>query len=128
MPSQDQTTRVACGPAPGQSLAFRNKLQSRLDHGSHAEGSAVGGLSFRTGDLAVYLDGELYITGRIKQRQAGSSRVPGRVFGRQALGRVAELACQVPRPVLRRERDGLLPTEGCDALVIVGEERPIVGE
>jgi acyl-CoA synthetase (AMP-forming)/AMP-acid ligase II len=65
MPSQDQTTRVARGPAPDQSLAFRNKLQSRLDHGSHAEGSAVGGLWFRTGDLAVYLDGELYITGRI---------------------------------------------------------------
>jgi acyl-CoA synthetase (AMP-forming)/AMP-acid ligase II len=47
-------------------LAFRNKLQSRLEQGSHAEGSAVGGSWFRTGDLGVYLDGELYITGRIK--------------------------------------------------------------
>jgi acyl-CoA synthetase (AMP-forming)/AMP-acid ligase II len=47
-------------------LAFRNKLQLRLQHGSHAEGSAVGGLWLRTGDLGVYLDGELYITGRIK--------------------------------------------------------------
>ena len=34
--------------------------------GSHAEGSAVGGTWLRTGDLGVYLDGELYITGRIK--------------------------------------------------------------
>jgi acyl-CoA synthetase (AMP-forming)/AMP-acid ligase II len=47
-------------------LAFRNKLQSTLEHGSHAEGSAAGGLWFRTGDLGVYLDGELYITGRVK--------------------------------------------------------------
>jgi acyl-CoA synthetase (AMP-forming)/AMP-acid ligase II len=47
-------------------LAFRNKLQSRLQTGSHAEGSAVGGSWFRTGDLGVYLDDELYIVGRIK--------------------------------------------------------------
>jgi acyl-CoA synthetase (AMP-forming)/AMP-acid ligase II len=47
-------------------LAFGNKLQLRLERGSHAEGSAVGGLWYRTGDLGVHLDGELYITGRIK--------------------------------------------------------------
>lgn len=47
-------------------LAFRNKLQSRLHIDSHAEGSAVGGTWFRTGDLGVYLDGQLYIIGRIK--------------------------------------------------------------
>ncbi|MDT5392022.1 MAG: hypothetical protein QOE04_5663, partial [Mycobacterium sp.] len=47
-------------------LVFRNKLQSRLERGSHAEGSAVSGFWLRTGDLGVYLDGELYITGRIK--------------------------------------------------------------
>ena len=33
--------------------------------GSHAEGSAVKGAWLRTGDLGVYLDGELYVTGRI---------------------------------------------------------------
>jgi acyl-CoA synthetase (AMP-forming)/AMP-acid ligase II len=47
-------------------LVFRNKLQSQLEHGSHAEGSAVSGFWLRTGDLGVYLNGELYITGRIK--------------------------------------------------------------
>ena len=47
-------------------LAFRNKLQSRLQVGSHAEGSAVGGTWFRTGDLGVYRDGELYVVGRVK--------------------------------------------------------------
>jgi acyl-CoA synthetase (AMP-forming)/AMP-acid ligase II len=47
-------------------LVFKNKLQSRLQNGSHADGSAASGLWLRTGDLGVYLDGELYITGRIK--------------------------------------------------------------
>lgn len=47
-------------------LTFRNKVQSRLLHGSHAEGSPESALWMRTGDLGVYLDGELYITGRIK--------------------------------------------------------------
>ncbi|HEU4360887.1 MAG TPA: fatty acyl-AMP ligase [Mycobacterium sp.] len=47
-------------------LTFGNKLQSRLEVGSHAEGSAVGGAWLRTGDLGMYLDGELYIVGRSK--------------------------------------------------------------
>ena len=46
--------------------AFENKLQSRLETGSHAEGSAVGGAWFATGDLGMYLRGELYIVGRRK--------------------------------------------------------------
>jgi fatty-acyl-CoA synthase len=46
-------------------LTFGTKLQSRLTPGSHAEGSPIGGMWLRTGDLGVYLDGELYITGRI---------------------------------------------------------------
>jgi acyl-CoA synthetase (AMP-forming)/AMP-acid ligase II len=45
---------------------FRNKLQSRLDHGSHAEGAPDNGCWLATGDLGVYVDGELYLTGRIK--------------------------------------------------------------
>ena len=47
-------------------LTFQNKLQSRLQYHSHAEGSAESGLWLRTGDLGVYHDGQLYITGRIK--------------------------------------------------------------
>jgi len=45
---------------------FRNKLQSRLEYGSHAKGSPAAGQWLRTGDLGVYLNEELYITGRIK--------------------------------------------------------------
>lgn len=47
-------------------LAFHNKLQSRLHAGSHAEGAPEGGTWFKTGDLGMYLDGDLYIVGRIK--------------------------------------------------------------
>ena len=47
-------------------LTFQNKLQSRLQYHSHAEGSAESGLWLRTGDLGVYHDGQLYITGRVK--------------------------------------------------------------
>src|ERR1700752_1203344 len=45
-------------------LTFGAELESRLAEGSHAEGSPSGGTWLRTGDLGVYLEGELYITGR----------------------------------------------------------------
>lgn len=45
---------------------FGNKLRARLPLGSHAEGASAEAKWLRTGDLGVYLDGELYITGRIK--------------------------------------------------------------
>ncbi len=45
---------------------FGNKLQSRLDDGSHAEGAPDNSAWLATGDLGVYLDGELYLTGRKK--------------------------------------------------------------
>ena len=52
---EDETRRV-----------FGNKLQSRLEDGSHAEGAPDNGCWLATGDLGVYVDGELYLTGRIK--------------------------------------------------------------
>ncbi|MBX7431606.1 AMP-binding protein [Mycobacterium sp. Y57] len=54
------------GRAGETELTFQNKLQSRLLRHSHAEGAAEGAHWLRTGDLGVYLDGRLYITGRIK--------------------------------------------------------------
>lgn len=47
-------------------LTFVNKLQTRQETGSHAEGCAEGAHWLRTGDLGVYIDGQLHITGRIK--------------------------------------------------------------
>ncbi|WP_029112391.1 fatty acyl-AMP ligase [Mycobacterium sp. URHB0044] len=43
---------------------FGATLRSRLEVGSHADGSPEGATWLRTGDLGVYLDGELYVTGR----------------------------------------------------------------
>ena len=45
---EDETRRV-----------FGNKLQSRLEVGSHAEGAPDNGCWLATGDLGVYVDGEL---------------------------------------------------------------------
>jgi acyl-CoA synthetase (AMP-forming)/AMP-acid ligase II len=45
---------------------FGNKLQSRLEHGSRAEGAPDNGCWLATGDLGVYVDGQLYLTGRLK--------------------------------------------------------------
>ncbi len=45
---------------------FGNKLQSRLEYASHAEGAPDTGCWLATGDHGVYIDGELYLTGRIK--------------------------------------------------------------
>src|SRR6185436_13516446 len=44
---------------------FGAALTARLAVGSHADGAAVGAAWLRTGDLGVYLDGELYVTGRV---------------------------------------------------------------
>ncbi len=46
-------------------VTFGARLESRLGVGSHADGSTVERTWLRTGDLGVYLDGELYVTGRI---------------------------------------------------------------
>ena len=62
----DNMGRGYWGRARETELSFGNKLQVRLDHGSHAEGVAPNSTWFRTGDMGVFLDGEIYITGRIK--------------------------------------------------------------
>ncbi|MGV0746039.1 fatty acyl-AMP ligase [Mycolicibacterium sp. XJ870] len=54
------------GRAEETERVFGNKLQTRLDAGSHAEGAPDNGYWLATGDLGVYIDGELYLTGRIK--------------------------------------------------------------
>ncbi|MEV0296514.1 long-chain-fatty-acid--AMP ligase FadD32 [Nocardia sp. NPDC050710] len=45
---------------------FRNRLARRLRKGSHAQGTEPDAQWMRTGDFGAYLDGELYITGRVK--------------------------------------------------------------
>ncbi|QKT05868.1 AMP-binding protein [Gordonia sp. X0973] len=45
---------------------FHNKLRKPLESGSHAEGTEPDDMWMATGDYGVWLDGELYITGRVK--------------------------------------------------------------
>lgn len=45
---------------------FQNKIVTPLAEGSHAEGTTPESNWMRTGDYGVYFDGELYITGRVK--------------------------------------------------------------
>nr|WP_308212179.1 MULTISPECIES: long-chain-fatty-acid--AMP ligase FadD32 [Nocardia] len=45
---------------------FHNRLTSRQPSGSHAEGTAPDANWMATGDFGAYYDGELYITGRVK--------------------------------------------------------------
>ncbi|MGE2688691.1 fatty acyl-AMP ligase [Mycolicibacterium pulveris] len=54
------------GRADQTQKVFQNKLESRLAVDSHAEDAPPGAYWLRTGDLGMYLDGELYIVGRIK--------------------------------------------------------------
>ncbi len=52
---------------PEETVAtFKNRLVTRQPAGSHAEGAAPDAIWMRTGDFGSYLDGELYITGRVK--------------------------------------------------------------
>src|SRR5215208_18046 len=44
---------------------FGARLRSRLPASSHAEGVPVAAEWLRTGDVGVYVDGELYVTGRV---------------------------------------------------------------
>ncbi|NED70535.1 AMP-binding protein, partial [Streptomyces sp. SID10244] len=45
---------------------FHNKVANPLAEGSHTEGAPADSIWMRTGDYGVWLDGELYITGRVK--------------------------------------------------------------
>ncbi|MBO0853580.1 MAG: AMP-binding protein [Nocardia sp.] len=45
---------------------FRARLTARVPRGSHAEGTEPSAHWMRTGDYGVYHEGELYITGRVK--------------------------------------------------------------
>jgi acyl-CoA synthetase (AMP-forming)/AMP-acid ligase II len=62
----DNIGRGYFGRAEETQRVFGNKLQTRLEAGSHADGVADNGLWLATGDLGVHIDGELYLTGRIK--------------------------------------------------------------
>ncbi|OBJ56184.1 fatty acyl-AMP ligase [Mycobacterium sp. 1423905.2] len=61
----DNVGRGYWGRPEDTRATFGGRLQSPLIEGGHAEGADLDGSWLRTGDFGVYLDGELYITGRI---------------------------------------------------------------
>ncbi|GAB2699289.1 long-chain-fatty-acid--AMP ligase FadD32 [Nocardia thraciensis] len=73
---------------------FKNILANRLPEGSKAEGSAADATWMRTGDYGVYIDGELYITGRVKDLVI----VDGRNHYPQDLEYSAQEASKLLRP------------------------------
>ena len=101
--------------------AFGAKLVQRLGEGSHADDLPHAATWLRTGDLGFYLDGELYVTGRI----ADLVTVGGRTFYPQDIETTAADAS----PMVRRGYVAAfslpaneIPGDGDDqALVIIAE-------
>ncbi|WP_027501977.1 long-chain-fatty-acid--AMP ligase FadD32 [Rhodococcus sp. UNC363MFTsu5.1] len=129
------------GRAEETEQTFHNKLLSRLPEGSHAEGAPEDSNWMRTGDYGVYVDGELYITGRVKDlvivdgrnhypqdieataQEASAALRPGFVAA------FAVPANQLPKEVF--EAGAGLTFDADDAseqLVLVGERAPGAGK
>ncbi|MDT5100475.1 MAG: fatty acid CoA ligase FadD32 [Mycobacterium sp.] len=116
---------------------FQNILKSRTNP-SHAEGATDDALWVRTGDFGAYHDGELYITGRVKDLVI----IDGRNHYPQDLEYSAEEstkalrtgfvaafsvpANQLPDEVFENAHAGLKrdPDDTSEQLVIVGERAP----
>jgi fatty-acyl-CoA synthase len=90
---------------------FGATLASRLENGSHADGSPVGARWMRTGDLGVYLGGELYVTGR----RADMVLVEGRHHYPQDI----ETTTADASPMVRRGYVAAFSTD--DGVVIIAE-------
>ncbi|WP_068165634.1 long-chain-fatty-acid--AMP ligase FadD32 [Rhodococcus phenolicus] len=121
---------------------FHNRITSRLDENSHAEGTAPEANWLRTGDYGVYIDGELYITGRVKDlvivdgrnhypqdiefsaQEASTSLRPGFIAA------FAVPANQLPSDVFENEASGLKfdADDASEQLVIVAERGPGAGK
>ena len=90
---------------------FGATLRSRLPTGSHADGAAAAAHWLRTGDLGVYLDGELYVTGR----RADMLLVDGRHHYPQDIEATAAAAS----PMVRRGYVAAFSTD--EGVVIIAE-------
>ncbi len=90
---------------------FDATLRSRLTTASHAAGAPAAATWLRTGDLGVYLDGELYVTGR----RADMVLVDGRHHYPQDI----EATVATASPMVRRGYAAAFSTD--DGVVIVAE-------
>ncbi|KAA0083193.1 fatty-acid--CoA ligase [Mycolicibacterium sp. P9-64] len=92
--------------------AFGATLQSPRGAGSHANGAPIGATWLRTGDLGVYLDGELYVTGRLADLVV--------VDGRQHYPQDVEATTSEASPMVRQ---GYAAAFSTDAGVVIVAER-----
>lgn len=117
---------------------FNNTLVKPLDEDSHSTGAPTGGKWMKTGDYGVWLDGELYITGRVKDLVIvdGRNHYPQDLeFSAQEAspalrpGFVAAFAVpsnELPEVVFDNSASGLKfdPDDASEQLVIVAERGP----
>jgi len=97
---------------------FGNKLQSRLASGSHAEGAEDNGLWLATGDLGVYVNGEIFVTGRIKDLVI--------IDGRNHYPQDVEATVSLASPAVRSGYVTAfsVPGDSGEQLVVVAERAP----
>ncbi|MFT4125043.1 MAG: long-chain-fatty-acid--AMP ligase FadD32 [Gordonia sp. (in: high G+C Gram-positive bacteria)] len=117
---------------------FQNVIENPLPEGTHTEGTPADAMWMRTGDFGVYYEGELYITGRVKDlvivdgrnhypqdlefsaQEASTALRPGFVAA------FAVPANQLPSVVFEFATSGLTfdPDDASEQLVIVAERGP----
>jgi fatty acid CoA ligase FadD32 len=116
---------------------FRNILKSRTNP-SHAEGATDDALWVRTGDYGAYHNGELYITGRVKdlviidgrnhypQDLEYSAQESAKALRSGFVAAFSVPANQLPDEVFDNAHAGLKrdPDDTSEQLVIVGERAP----
>lgn len=123
---------------PEETIAtFQNILKSRTDP-SHAAGAPEDSTWVRTGDLGAYHDGELYITGRVKdlviidgrnhypQDLEYSAQEASKALRTGFVAAFSVPANQLPDEVFEDAHSGLKrdPDDTSEQLVIVGERAP----
>ena len=123
---------------PDETVAtFQNILKSRTNP-SHAQGADDDATWVRTGDLGAYHDGELYITGRVKdlviidgrnhypQDLEYSAQEATKALRTGVVAAFSVPANQLPDEVFENAHSGLKrdPDDTSEQLVIVGERAP----
>jgi fatty acid CoA ligase FadD32 len=131
------------GRAEETRKTFKNPLPNRLPDGSKATGTPEDATWLRTGDYGVYVDGELYITGRVKdlvivdgrnhypQDLEYSAEESSKALRPGFIAAFSVPANQLPAEVFAAEgHSGLTydPDDTSEQLVIVGERGPGAGK
>ncbi|BBZ28616.1 nitrate ABC transporter substrate-binding protein [Mycolicibacterium madagascariense] len=116
----DNVGRGYWGQPEETARTFGATLRSRLTDGSHAAGPPIDGRWLRTGDLGVYLDGELYVTGRIVDRIE--------VDGRHVYPQDVEATTADASPAVRRGYVAAFTIPAPDGRDVGGERLVIIAE